>query len=48
MAQGPSHAVTYQQRRGELETYFDRTAVDAWARLTTTAPVSCCLGCPRH
>jgi magnesium-protoporphyrin O-methyltransferase len=32
--------VTYQQRRGELETYFDRTAVEAWARLTTTAPVS--------
>ena len=40
MAQGPSQTVTYQQRRGELETYFDRTAVDAWARLTTTAPVS--------
>jgi magnesium-protoporphyrin O-methyltransferase len=32
--------VTYQQRRGELETYFDRTAVDAWAKLTTNAPVS--------
>jgi magnesium-protoporphyrin O-methyltransferase len=40
MAQGTSHTVTYQQRRGELETYFDRTAVEAWARLTTTAPVS--------
>eukprot|EP01036_Dinobryon_divergens_P040068 gene40068-52917_t len=25
---------------GELQTYFDRTAVDAWARLTTDAPVS--------
>jgi magnesium-protoporphyrin O-methyltransferase len=33
-------AVDYQQRRGELQTYFDRTAVDAWARLTSTAPVS--------
>jgi magnesium-protoporphyrin O-methyltransferase len=31
---------TYQQRRGQLETYFDRTAVDAWARLTSDAPVS--------
>ena len=30
----------YQQRRGQLQTYFDRTAVDAWARLTSTAPVS--------
>ena len=29
----------YQTRRGEIETYFDRTAVDAWARLTSTAPV---------
>lgn len=31
---------SYQQRRGELQTYFDRTAVEAWARLTSTAPVS--------
>jgi magnesium-protoporphyrin O-methyltransferase len=31
---------TYQQRRGQIETYFDRTAVEAWARLTTDAPVS--------
>lgn len=31
---------TYTARRGELETYFDRTAVEAWARLTTDAPVS--------
>ncbi|MDP9091173.1 MAG: magnesium protoporphyrin IX methyltransferase [Pseudomonadota bacterium] len=31
---------SYQQRRGELEMYFDRTAVDAWARLTSAAPVS--------
>ena len=29
----------YQLRRGEIETYFDRTAVQAWARLTSTAPV---------
>jgi len=30
---------TYTTRRGELETYFDRTAAQAWARLTSTAPV---------
>jgi magnesium-protoporphyrin O-methyltransferase len=32
--------IDYQARRGELQTYFDRTAVEAWARLTSTAPVS--------
>jgi magnesium-protoporphyrin O-methyltransferase len=31
--------VSYLQRRGEIETYFDRTAVDAWKRLTSDAPV---------
>jgi magnesium-protoporphyrin O-methyltransferase len=31
--------VTYHERRGELQTYFDRTAVDAWSRLTSDAPV---------
>lgn len=30
----------YTQRRSELETYFDRTASDAWAKLTSDAPVS--------
>jgi len=30
---------TYLERRGELETYFDRTAVEAWARLTSDAPL---------
>ncbi|WP_043360869.1 magnesium protoporphyrin IX methyltransferase [Belnapia sp. F-4-1] len=30
---------TYTARRSELETYFDRTAVEAWTRLTSTAPV---------
>jgi magnesium-protoporphyrin O-methyltransferase len=34
------HSATYTQRRGELETYFDRTAAKAWARLTSDAPVS--------
>lgn len=32
--------VTYEERRNALETYFDRTAVDAWAKLTSEAPVS--------
>ena len=31
---------TYQDRRGELLDYFDRTAVRAWERLTSDAPVS--------
>lgn len=30
---------TYRARRGELLDYFDRTAVAAWARLTSDAPV---------
>lgn len=29
----------YLQRRSQIETYFDRTAADAWARLTSDAPV---------
>ena len=32
--------LTYERRRGELRTYFDRTAVEAWKRLTSDAPVS--------
>ena len=30
---------TYTQRRGRIEHYFDRTAAEAWARLTSDAPV---------
>ena len=30
---------TYQERRGQIETYFDRTAMRAWEQLTSTAPV---------
>ena len=30
----------YLARRGQIETYFDRTAAQAWARLTSDAPVS--------
>ncbi|WP_119354325.1 magnesium protoporphyrin IX methyltransferase [Azohydromonas sediminis] len=33
------NAQTYTQRRSEIEHYFDRTAADAWARLTSDAPV---------
>jgi magnesium-protoporphyrin O-methyltransferase len=36
MAADPS----YLQRRDSIEHYFDRTAVEAWARLTSSAPVS--------
>jgi magnesium-protoporphyrin O-methyltransferase len=32
-------SATYQERRSQLEVYFDRTAAEAWARLTSTAPV---------
>lgn len=32
-------STTYLERRGELRTYFDRTAVEAWAKLTSAAPV---------
>jgi magnesium-protoporphyrin O-methyltransferase len=32
--------ISYLQRRGQLEHYFDRTAAEAWKRLTSDAPVS--------
>lgn len=31
---------TYLKQRDRIEHYFDRTAADTWARLTSTAPVS--------
>jgi len=31
---------SYVERRAELEHYFDRTASDTWAKLTSDAPVS--------
>jgi magnesium-protoporphyrin O-methyltransferase len=34
------HTTTYNERRGQVETYFDRTAAQAWERLTSDAPVS--------
>lgn len=32
-------SLTYLERRGELLAYFDRTAAEAWARLTSEAPL---------
>lgn len=32
-------STSYTERRGQIEAYFDRTAVDAWSRLTSDAPV---------
>ena len=32
--------MTYERTRASLETYFDRTAAETWARLTSTDPVS--------
>lgn len=32
-------AFAYDRRRGEIETYFDRTAAEAWKKLTSDAPV---------
>ncbi len=33
------HTLTYREARDRIETYFDRTAVQAWMRLTSDAPV---------
>ena len=30
---------SYLERRGQIEAYFDRTAAQAWERLTSDAPV---------
>jgi magnesium-protoporphyrin O-methyltransferase len=40
MAALTAQSLTYAEHRGRLETYFDRTALDAWAQLTSEAPVS--------
>jgi magnesium-protoporphyrin O-methyltransferase len=34
------NSITYIERRSQLEDYFDRTAVDAWKRLTSDLPVN--------
>ena len=33
------NSTTYTSRRGQIEDYFDRTAVQAWEQLTSDAPV---------
>lgn len=33
-------ARSYEARRSQIETYFDRTAAETWRRLTSDAPVS--------
>ncbi len=33
------NSTTYADRRGQIQNYFDRTAVAAWATLTSDAPV---------
>lgn len=35
-----THSGTYIKQRERIEHYFDRTAAETWARLTSTAPVS--------
>lgn len=35
-----THPSTYLKQRERIEHYFDRTAAETWARLTSTAPVS--------
>lgn len=35
-----NHSATYQKKRDRIEAYFDRTAADQWAKLTSDAPVS--------
>jgi magnesium-protoporphyrin O-methyltransferase len=33
-------STSYQERRSQVEAYFDRTAAETWKRLTSNAPVS--------
>lgn len=39
MTQAHAHTQSYLARRGELETYFDRTAAEGWKRLMSDAPL---------
>ena len=39
-AHTPKQAAGWDAKRSKLETYFDRTALDAWAAMTSDAPVS--------
>ncbi len=39
LAHAEAPASAYERRRGQLETYFDRTAAANWARMTSDAPL---------
>jgi magnesium-protoporphyrin O-methyltransferase len=39
-AHTPKQAAGWDAKRSKLETYFNRTALDAWAAMTSDAPVS--------
>ena len=39
-AHNPKYASGWDAKRAKLEHYFDRTALDAWAAMTSDAPVS--------
>ena len=39
-AHTPKQAAGWDAKRAKLETYFDRTALDAWTAMTSDAPVS--------
>ncbi len=39
-AHTPKQAAGWEAKRAKLENYFDRTALDAWAAMTSDAPVS--------
>lgn len=39
MSHAEASEAAYLQRRAEIHDYFDRTAADAWVRLTSDAPV---------
>jgi magnesium-protoporphyrin O-methyltransferase len=32
-------SLTYQERRGQIALYFDKTAIEAWTRLTSDSPL---------
>ena len=40
VATSTAPSTAYDARRSRLQTYFDRTAMETWARLTSDAPVS--------
>ncbi|WP_340642816.1 magnesium protoporphyrin IX methyltransferase [Rhodocyclus gracilis] len=39
-ASGSATSASYRERRGELATYFDRTAADKWVAMTSDTPLN--------